>query len=93
MDYRNSDQIVLQILDQAELLTSNFAIFGNVTIPAGEYRYRSLLGQYLLSTQHTLSGTVTYQQGRFYDGHKKRWRSRPDGSKPPGISRSNPACR
>jgi hypothetical protein len=71
VDYKNSDQIVLEVFDQAELLTKNFTIFGNVTIPTGEYHYRSVLAQYAMSTQHKLSGTVTYQQGRFYDGDKK----------------------
>ena len=71
VDYKNTDQLSVDFSNQAELLTGNFTIFGNVTVPVGEYRYRSLRTSYLFGTQHKLSGVVTYQQGTFYDGRKK----------------------
>jgi hypothetical protein len=42
-----------------------------VTVPVGGYTYQNLLASYLIGTQHTVSGTVSYQQGSLYGGTRR----------------------
>jgi hypothetical protein len=68
IEWHSSDKLTLSYLDQYERLPGKFRIAANVTVPAGEYTYRSFRGSYALGQQRVVSGTVSASRGSFYNG-------------------------
>jgi hypothetical protein len=71
IDYQNSDALGVQYTDTFEYIPEAFDISDTLTIPVGSYRYRNVHTEYVLGGQHTVSGTLSYDQGGFYGGRKK----------------------
>jgi hypothetical protein len=71
IEFQSSDRFNVQFLDEFERLTETFKVFSHVEIPAGEYPFRNFHAEYMLGTQHVLSGNVGYDQGGFFGGTKR----------------------
>ncbi len=71
IEFQSSDRLNVQYIDEFERFAEPFKVFGKVQIPVGEYRFRNFHGDYMLGSQHFLSGNVGYDQGGFYGGTKK----------------------
>lgn len=70
-EFQNSDRLNVQVLDDREQLSDTFKVFGDVTIPVGAYRFTNFHTDYMLGTQHKVSGSVGYDQGGGFGGTKK----------------------
>ncbi|MCM3881542.1 MAG: carbohydrate binding family 9 domain-containing protein [Vicinamibacterales bacterium] len=71
IEFQSSDRLNVQLIDEFERLKEPFTVFGDVEIPVGDYRFRTLHADYQLGSQHVLAGLVGYDQGGFYGGTKK----------------------
>ncbi|MSO55792.1 MAG: hypothetical protein EXQ55_02560 [Acidobacteria bacterium] len=71
IEFFNSDRANINYTRDYEFLPKAFAIASDVTVPAGGYTYQNVLASYGIGTQHTLSGTVLFQQGSLYGGTKR----------------------
>ncbi|MGE0448185.1 MAG: DUF5916 domain-containing protein [Vicinamibacterales bacterium] len=67
-ELENSDLIRFQIDDAYELLNRPFAVARTVTLPTGGYDFTSVTTTYVAGQQRRMSGTISLQQGQFYDG-------------------------
>jgi hypothetical protein len=70
IEFENSDQFRVQVLDNLEQLTESFEVFGDVEIPRGKYRFWNTIADYSLGQQHVVSGRVSYEYGGFFSGTK-----------------------
>jgi hypothetical protein len=68
-ELQNSDQFSVEVSKNHELLVNPFQIVPGVTIPVGEYDFSDLLLTYQFGQQRPASGSVSLQQGQFYDGN------------------------
>ena len=71
IEFFNSDRVNIEYNCDYEFIPKPFAIASNITVPAGGYTYQNLLASYIIGTQHTLSGTLAFQQGSLYGGTKR----------------------
>jgi hypothetical protein len=71
IEFFNSDRVNVDYTRDYEFIPKPFAIDANVRVPAGGYTYQNLLTSYSLGAQHTLSGTVSFQQGSLYGGTRR----------------------
>jgi hypothetical protein len=67
----NSDIVTATYTRNYEFIPQPFPIAPGVTVPVGGYDYHAGQLSYALGTQHTLSGTVSYQDGSLYGGTKR----------------------
>ena len=73
MELQNSDKLTVSYLRDYEYIPRPFAIDtrSDTTVPVGGYNYQSGLVSYQLGTQHTIAGSVSYQQGTLYAGTRR----------------------
>ena len=71
LELLNSDNLTVEYVRDYEFIPRPFAIGSGVTVPEGGYDYQSGEVSYFFGTQHTLSGTLSYQEGSLYDGRKR----------------------
>jgi hypothetical protein len=69
-EFQNGDRIDLSLLNSYEFLKVPFPIAPRVTIPVGGYDFVTGRVAYTLGQQRAVAGTVSLEQGTFYDGHK-----------------------
>ncbi|MCC7242164.1 MAG: hypothetical protein IT180_09590, partial [Acidobacteria bacterium] len=67
-EFQSSDQIVLDVNADYELLLRPFQVSPGVSIAPGEYAFNSVQASYAFGQQRRASGTVALQVGQFYDG-------------------------
>ena len=69
-EFENSSQLTLQASNHYERLVRPFPIpvAPTLIVPVGEYRFSDAQVGYTLGQQHRASGTLSAQQGRFYNG-------------------------
>jgi Domain of unknown function (DUF5916)/Carbohydrate family 9 binding domain-like len=70
IEFDNSDRFAFDVNDYFELLLHPFAlpVKRSVVIPRGSYDYVDYIASYTFGTQRPVSGTLSLQQGQFYDG-------------------------
>jgi hypothetical protein len=84
VSFANGSAVEVQLQDQFERLRDPFGVFPGVTIPAGDYPFRSASVLYESNQSRALTGSLRLSGGDFYDGTRKtaafsaRWRPRPD---------------
>ncbi len=94
IEFENGDDWSLEGTETYERLDEPFDIADDVTIPAGEYRFREVQTNYRLGPQRRVSGFVNASWGAFYDGERTQagYRGRievtPSVSIEPGLSRN-----
>jgi hypothetical protein len=71
IDFQNGDSLSAGVVDDYEFVPREFAIATGVNVLVGGYTYRTAQLSYMLGTQHTVAGTMSYQQGSFYGGSRK----------------------
>lgn len=69
VEFNNSDRLTTELAYNFERLVRPFAIARGVTIPAGSYDFDNAVVSYAFGQQRRASGTVSVQQGRFYNGN------------------------
>jgi hypothetical protein len=67
LELNNSDQLNVDVTRDYELLQRPTPILG-VTVPAGGHDFTYLLSSYAFGAQRRVSGTLSLQQGQFYNG-------------------------
>ncbi len=67
---QNTDLFFVENNNEHEFLPVPFRIATGVTLPVAAYDFHSGKAGYTFGRQRNLSGTVTFEQGTFYDGHK-----------------------
>ncbi len=70
-EFTNSDVAGVSYLDTFERLVRPFAIVPGVVIPIGPYDFHTVQLSYTAGQQRPVSGGVVYEQGPFYDGHRR----------------------
>jgi hypothetical protein len=70
IEFQNSDRLDVELTKSYEFLEAEFPIASGVTIPIGGHEFLNARVAFLLGQQRTLSGTISVEQGTFYDGHK-----------------------
>lgn len=94
VELENGDEWSLEGSETYERLDAPFRIAGDVTIPAGDYRFREGRTNYRLGPQRRVSGFLNASWGEFYDGERTQagYRGRievtPAFSVEPGLSRN-----
>jgi hypothetical protein len=68
VEFENSDQFTIEGNDYFERLTRRFEVSRAIFIPLGGYDFQDLVTSYAFGQQRPISGTLTVQAGRFYDG-------------------------
>ena len=71
LELLNSDNLTVGYVGTYEFIPRPFAIGPGVTVPVGAYDYQTGQVSYFFGTQHTLSGTLSYQEGSLYEGRKR----------------------
>ena len=70
-EFTNSDVAGVSYIDTFERLVRPFAIVPGVVIPIGPYDFHTVQLSYTAGQQRPVSGGVVYEQGPFYDGHRR----------------------
>ena len=73
IDFQNSDHFEVGYSANYEFLPRPFVIARGVVLPVGGYDFQSARAQYGFGRQRTVSGTVSYEAGSFYNGTKQQW--------------------
>jgi len=73
IDFQNSDHFEVGYSTNYEFLPRPFAIATGVVLPVGGYDFQSGRAQYDFGRQRTVSGTVSYEAGTFYNGTQQLW--------------------
>jgi len=68
MELQNSDRLSVAAVNNYELLVAPFRIANGVIIPPGGYSFTNGTVSYAMGLQRRVSGTLSLQQGEFYDG-------------------------
>ncbi len=92
-ELENSDRISFDVQNNYELLLWPFALAPGASIEPGAYGFQDFYASYSMGPQRRVSGTLTFQQGGFYDGtisavgyRRPRVELTPQFSLEPGIS-------
>ena len=92
-EFENSDRVSVDVQDNYELLLWPFALAPGASIEPGAYGFQDFYASYSMGPQRRVSGTLTFQQGGFYDGtitavgyRRPRVELTPQFSLEPGIS-------
>jgi Domain of unknown function (DUF5916)/Carbohydrate family 9 binding domain-like len=70
LENRLGDKLAVQYVNEQEVLRDPFAIFRDVTIPAGSYRFSNWRVSMETADQRKLWVVARYQTGEFYDGDR-----------------------
>jgi hypothetical protein len=73
IDFQNSDHFEVGYSANYEFLPRPFAISKGVVLPVAGYDFQSGRVQYDFGRQRSVSGTVSYEAGSFYNGRKQQW--------------------
>jgi hypothetical protein len=68
VELETSDQFSIDVQRHYELLVQPFGVAAGVVIPTGGYTFNDAVVRYSLGQQRRVSGALTLQAGRFYDG-------------------------
>ena len=68
VEFENSDQFAVEATDNFERLVRPFEVSRSVFIAPGGYDFTDVTTSYAFGQQRPISGTLTWQAGRFYDG-------------------------
>lgn len=71
IDLQNSDKFTATVNQTYEYLPRPFQIAANVRLPVGAYDYESGKLSFKFGQQRPVAGTVSYEQGTFYNGSKR----------------------
>ena len=92
-EFENSDRFGFDVQSNYELIPYAFPLGGDVSINPGHYDFQDYFVSYSMGAQRRVSGTLTFQQGGFYDGtitaigyRRGRVELTPQLSVEPGIS-------
>ena len=92
-EFENGDRFGVDTQRSYELIPYAFPLGGNVSINPGHYDFQDYYVSYSIGAQRRVSGTITFQQGGFYDGtitalgyRRGRVELTPQFSVEPGIS-------
>jgi hypothetical protein len=69
-EFQNGDVVGLEYAENYELIRAPFALWSNVSVPAGSYSWPEMHVRYLFSPQRRMSGWVNVDTGPFYDGRR-----------------------
>jgi hypothetical protein len=70
IEFHSGDRFNLAYAQTYDFLPVPFRIAPGVTLPVGGYDFGSVGAGYSFGPQRRLSGTVSFEQGTFYSGHK-----------------------
>jgi hypothetical protein len=70
LEFQNADRFFLGYSDTYEFLPLPFAIATGIDLPIGGYRYSSGRTGFTLGQRRKISGTLSLEQGTFFDGNK-----------------------
>jgi hypothetical protein len=70
-EFTNSDVAGVSYIDTFERLVRPFPIVPGVVIPIGAYNFETVQLSYTAGQQRPISGAIVYEQGTFYDGHRR----------------------
>lgn len=73
IEFQNSDGFEVGYSANYEFLPRPFAISTGVVLPVAGYDFQSGRVQYEFGRQRSISGTVSYEAGSFYNGHRHVW--------------------
>jgi hypothetical protein len=87
VEFNNSDSVSAQYLRLYEFLDAPFTVSRGVRIPIGGYEFDNFIVSYTGGSQRRVNGTVSYENGDFYNGTKETfsYRGRFDISSQLGI--------
>jgi uncharacterized protein DUF5916 len=68
-EFENSDRLSTSVNRNYELLVLPFRIPGGSTVPIGGYDFSDFQASYALGQQRRVSGTISVQDGHFYNGN------------------------
>ncbi|MCY4028745.1 MAG: hypothetical protein OXH75_20790, partial [Acidobacteria bacterium] len=92
-EFENGDRFGVDTQRSYELIPFAFPLGGDVSINPGHYDFQDYYVSYSIGAQRRVSGTITFQQGGFYDGtitalgyRRGRVELTPQFSVEPGIS-------
>ena len=72
VDFQSGDNFQFNITPTYERLERNFEISRGVTLPNGSiYNFTRYLAQVATATRRVVSGTIRYENGTFYSGHRR----------------------
>jgi hypothetical protein len=71
LDLHNSDGFNVQFQSFYEYLPQAFAIAPGVVLPVADYDFTSTTVSYEFGRQRQMSGTLSYEQGTFYNGDRR----------------------
>ena len=66
--FNNTDQVSIQATNADDVLLQPFRITSDVTIPAGSYSVNAIRLSYTLGRPRTVSGSINFDHGGFYEG-------------------------
>ena len=67
-EFDNTDQVSIRATNEYDVLLQPFRITSDVTIPAGSYSANAIRLSYRLGLQRTVSGSINFDHGGFYEG-------------------------
>jgi hypothetical protein len=73
VEFHSSDRLALTYSREREFVPVSFPVASAVVLPPGQYDYGSGQISYTLGQQRKLSGSVAFEHGSFYSGHKTTW--------------------
>ena len=68
VEFENSDQVAVSGIVLFERLDEPLRVSSAVSVPVGDYDFKSVTFLYGLGAQRTVSGSFSFQIGEFYDG-------------------------
>ena len=68
LEFENSDQLSVFGAVNFERLEAPLRVSSDVSVPAGDYDFKSVSFNYSLGGQRRVSGSFSFQIGEFYDG-------------------------
>ena len=73
LDFQNSDSFDVTYSANYEFLPRPFTIASGVVLPVGGYDFQSGSASYSFGRQRSVSGSVSFQAGSFYNGSRQIW--------------------
>ena len=73
LEFQNSDGFEVSYSSNYEFLPRPFTIASGVVLPVGGYHFQSGSARYSFGRQRSVSGTVSFEAGSFYNGNRQIW--------------------
>jgi len=73
LEFQNSDGFDVSYSANYEFLPRPFAIASGVVLPVGGYNFQSGNARYSFGRQRSVSGSVSFEAGSFYNGNRQIW--------------------